>query len=70
MIRLLLPLSVLLALSACGVAETGAAAATEAAAQAREIRDGKQAEARVQQQLDAALQHAADQRHTAEGLSQ
>ena len=61
---------VVLCLTACGVAETGAAAATEAAAKAEEIRQGRQIEGRVQQQIDAAYQQAAEQRKAGEAASQ
>jgi hypothetical protein len=69
MIKVLALLPVLM-LTACGVADTGAAAATEAAARAQELRAGQRAEARVQQQLDAAYQQAAEQRKAAEAASQ
>ncbi len=69
MIKLLALLPAVL-LSACGVADTGAAAATEAAARAQELRAGQQAEARVRQQLDAAYQQAGEQRKAAEAASQ
>jgi hypothetical protein len=58
------------ALAGCGLAETGAAAATAGASQAEQARQAKDTEARVQKQLDAAYQQAADQRHAAEAESQ
>jgi hypothetical protein len=64
----LLPL--FLALAGCGVAETGAAAAAGGASAVEEARQGRQTEARVQQQLDAAYQQAAEQRKAAEAASQ
>ena len=54
----------------CGLAETGAAAAAGGVSQAEQVRQAKQTEARVQQQLDAAYQQAADQRRKAETESQ
>ncbi len=53
-----------------GVAETTAAAATEAAAAAEQAKQGKELEAKVQKDLDAANQAAADQRAAAEAQSQ
>jgi len=70
MIRLFSLLWLLLPLVACGVAETGAAAAAGGASEAEQARQAKQTEARVQQQLDAAYQHAAEQRKSAEADSQ
>lgn len=70
MARVLVLLSLVLSLTGCGVAETGAAAATEASAKAAEVRQGLQTEARVREQLDAAAKQAADQRNAAEAASQ
>jgi hypothetical protein len=58
------------ALTGCGLAETGVAGATQAASQVEEARQAKQTEARVQQQLDAALQQDAARRKSAESESQ
>ena len=63
----ILPLA--LALTGCGVADTGAAAATAAASKAQEAREGLKTEARVREQLDAATKQAADQREAAEADS-
>jgi len=60
----------LLCLSACGVAETGAAAAAGGASEVEQARQGQQTEARVRQQLDSAYQQAAEQRKAAETASQ
>jgi len=57
-------------LAGCGLAETGAAAAAGGASQVEQVRQAKQTEARVQKQLDAAYQQAADQRRAAETESQ
>jgi len=57
-------------LAGCGLAETGVAGAAAGASQAEQARQAKQTEARVQKQLDAAYQQAADQRHAAEAESQ
>jgi hypothetical protein len=57
-------------LAGCGLAETGAAAAAGGVSQVEQARQAKQTEARVQKQLDAAYQQAADQRRAAETESQ
>jgi len=57
-------------LAGCGLAETGVAGAAAGASQAEQVRQGKETEARVQKQLDAAFQQAADQRKSAEADSQ
>ena len=57
-------------LAGCGLAETGAAAAAGGASQVQQARDAKQTEARVQQQVDAAVQLDAAHRHAAETESQ
>jgi hypothetical protein len=66
MARSLLLLALALPLTGCGLAETGSAAATAAASQAQEAREGLKTEARVRAQLDAAMKQAADQRNAAE----
>jgi hypothetical protein len=70
MTRSLVLLTLVVSLTACGVADTGAAAATAATAKAQEAREGLRTEARVREQLDAATKQAADQRNTAEAASQ
>jgi hypothetical protein len=70
MARSLVLLSLALSLTGCGVAETGAAAATAAASKAEEARQGLQTEARVREQLDAAAKQAADQHTAAEAAAQ
>jgi len=57
-------------LAGCGLAETGAVAATAAASKADEARQAKQTEARMEQKIDEAYKAAADQRHAAETASQ
>lgn len=69
MIRVIPLLCLALSLSACGVAETGAAAAAGGASEVEQARQAKQTEARVQQQLDAAYQQAAERRQSAESDS-
>lgn len=66
MARSFVLLTVVLLLSGCGVADTGAAAAAEAASKAQEAREGLKTEARVREQLDAAMKQASDQRNAAE----
>ena len=70
MARLLALIALMLSLSGCGVAETGAAAATEAAAKAQEAREGLKTEARVREQLDAAAKQDTDRRNAADAASQ
>jgi hypothetical protein len=70
MIRSLFLTALLAGLSACGVAETGAAAAADATAKAQEAHQGLATEQRVRQQLDIAAQQAAEQRQAANAGSQ
>jgi hypothetical protein len=70
MARSLALLSLILSLTGCGVAETGAAAAAAGASKAEEVRQGLQTEARVREQLDAASKQAAEQRAAADAASQ
>jgi hypothetical protein len=70
MARSLVLLSLMLSLTGCGVAETGAAAATEAATKAEEARQGLKTEARVREQLDSTFKQAADQRNAADAAAQ
>jgi hypothetical protein len=70
MARSLVLLALILSLTGCGVAETGAAAAAGGVSQAEEVRQGLRTEARVREQLDAAAKQAADQRNAAEAASQ
>ena len=65
-IRSLALLSLMVSLTGCGVAETGAAAAAAGASKAEEVRQGLQTEARVREQLDAAAKAAAEQRKAAD----
>ncbi len=69
-VTLLATTLVLGALTGCGLVETGATAAAGGASQAEQVRQGKETEARVQKQLDAAYQQAADQRRAADNESQ
>lgn len=64
--RIFAVLAVCAFLVSCGLAATGAAGATGAASEVQEAKQAKETEARVQQQLDAAAQAAADQRQQAE----
>jgi hypothetical protein len=70
MARSLVLLTLVLSLTGCGVAETGAAAATAATTNAQEAREGLKTEARVREQVNAAMKQAADQRNSAEAASQ
>ena len=69
MARSLVLLALVVWLTGCGVAETGAAAAAGGVSKAEEVRQGLQTEARVREQLDAAAKQAADQRNAAEADS-
>ena len=70
MVRSITVLSLIVSLTGCGVAETGSAAASAAAAQAEETRQGLQTEARVREQLDAAARQSAERRQEGEAASQ
>ena len=70
MARCLVLLSLVLSLTGCGVAETGAAAAAAGASKAEEARQGLQTEARIREQLDTATKQAADQHTAAEAAAQ
>jgi len=59
-----------LLLAGCGLAETTAVAASEAESAAQQAKDGKKLEEKVQRDLDAAQQTAADARAKAEADSQ
>ena len=54
----------------CGLTETVGSAATEASTKAHEIKQGKATEARVQNELDAAMRAAAAQRQAGEAATQ
>ena len=57
-------------LAGCGLAETGAAATTQAAASAEEIKQGKELEEKVKRDIAAAQQAEADARAKMEEASQ
>jgi len=69
MTRSIVLLTLVLTLAGCGVAETGAAAATAASTKAEEARQGLKTEARVREQVDAAMKQAADRRTEADNDS-
>jgi hypothetical protein len=58
-----------LSLSACGLAETAATGATAASSAAEQAKQGQQTEKRVQQQVEAANQLAADKLKAADAAS-
>ena len=66
MLKVLIPLALALLLAGCGLAEVGAAGATAATSAAQQAKQGKETEARVQQQVDAAMQQDAANRKAAE----
>jgi hypothetical protein len=57
-------------LGGCGLAETTAVAASEAATAAEQVKQGKELEAKVQRDIEAAQQAAADARDRIEAESQ
>lgn len=59
-------LAALLLLSACGVADVGITAATNAKVQAEQLKQGKETINQVQADLDAAAKTAEQQRQKAE----
>jgi hypothetical protein len=63
-------LTLVVTLTGCGVAGTGASAAAGAAAEAQQAAQAKQTEDQVRQQIGAAEQQASDQRHAAEAAAQ
>ena len=63
-------LAALTLLAGCGLAETGAVAVTEAKAAADQAKQGKELEAKVQRDIEAAQKTAADQRAAAEEQNQ
>ena len=62
----MIALAAALLMSGCGLAETTAVAASEAEAAAEQAKQGKEMEAKVQRDIDAAQKTAADQRAKAE----
>jgi hypothetical protein len=70
MIRILTLMVVTAALSACGLAETGVAAATTGASAAEQAREAEKITDRVEADLEAAQQAAAEARRAAEAASQ
>jgi outer membrane lipoprotein-sorting protein len=60
----------LLALSGCGLAETGVTAAAGAASEAQQAKQAKETEAKMQQQINAAYQEDAARRKAAEAEAQ
>lgn len=63
-------LAACLALAGCGLAETGVTAAAGGASAARQAKEAKATEAKVQQQIDAADQQDAARRNAAEAEAQ
>jgi hypothetical protein len=57
-------------LCGCGLAETSAVTASQAAAAAEQAKQGKELEAKVQRDVEAIQQAAADQRAAAEAQGQ
>ena len=59
-----------LLLNGCGLAETTAVAATQAEAAAAQAKEGKKLEEKIQRDIDATNQAAADAREKAEEVSE
>ena len=68
--RLILGVLVCLPLAACGVGETAISAAAGGASEAQQAKEAKKTEARVKQQVDAAVALDAQRRQAAEAESQ
>ena len=66
MVRLTLAILGCLSLTACGVGETAISAAAGSASQVEQAKEGLKTEARVKQQLDAAVAVDAQHRQNAE----
>ena len=62
----LIALGAALPLAGCGLAETTTVAASEAKSAAEQAKQGKELEAKVQRDIDAAQKTAADERAKAE----
>jgi hypothetical protein len=62
--------AMLLALTGCGLAETGATAAAGGASAAQQAKQAKETEQKLQQQIDAAYQQDAARRKAAEAQAQ
>jgi hypothetical protein len=62
----MIALAAALLMSGCGLAETATVAASEAESAAEQAKQGKELEAKVQRDIDAAQKTAADQRAEAE----
>ena len=63
-------LTLTMSLAGCGLAGTGAPGAAGAAAEAQQARQARHTQEQVKQQIDAAVQQAADQRRDAEASAQ
>jgi hypothetical protein len=63
-------LAMLLALTGCGLAETGATAAAGGASAAQQAKQAKDTEEKLQQQINAAYQQDAARRKAAEAQAQ
>jgi uncharacterized lipoprotein YajG len=66
----LIALAAALLLAGCGFAETTAVATSEAASAAEQLKQGKELEEKVQRDIEAAQQAAADARDKAEAETQ
>lgn len=68
--KLLVLSAALLALGACGLAETGATAAAGASSAAQQAKQAQQTEAKIQQQINAAYKEDAARRKAAEAAAE
>ncbi len=70
MLRIITSMAAVALLSGCGLAETGAAAAAGGASAVEQAREAEKITSRVEADLEAARQQAAEARRTAEAASE
>lgn len=70
MTRYLIPMMLAVLLGGCGLGGTASTAASVAESEAESAKAAKEAQARIEKQLDEAQKAAADQRKAAEDASQ
>ncbi len=67
--KALIPAAILLLLSGCGLADVGAAGATTGVSAAEQAKQAQETEARVKQQVDAAVNQEAERLKAADSPS-
>jgi hypothetical protein len=65
--KILIPLSLVILLAACGVADTAGSAATTAAAEVEQVRRARAIEAQLKQELEQAAKRQEERMQEAEG---